>query len=818
MKLTLVRYLALLAMLLLLPQYVVAQEDVEDYRQYKFYKEEDDDVLELMARDADSLYMLRSSEATTYAQSWDYALRSLGYAPRGEVTYMNSYLFENLDISSRTSRQLSRLGLHDDYTLGISGVRGSVGGRHHHTYHGHEPRNLRHELSANLSGRSTLMSLSHRASYHLTHGDVALDDDWQLAEYLRVNTGPDLYVDGLFSNGAEAGVSLSRRWSNNSLILSAMLPWSRRSVRQATTEEAVALTQNYGYNPAWGLQGGKMRSSRINSMLAPTLVGSWQRRLGMWTTMRLSAAMEVERRGSTALSWCDAMSAMPDNYRYMPSYYTDDDASRELAEAWRYGDVRYTQIAWDELYHTNVIQSDGHAAYFVENRRTHSLYYALNLDFTTMFRGVDLEYGVRAALNSDRCFKVVDDLLGAGYLLDIDYFVRDNATYATKYRNNLQSPGLAVVEGGRFGYDYRLSYLDVSAYGIARWRMWDMDFELGAELSTSTIRRRGYFEKELFAGNRSYGRSHAVNLFPARLSLSWNYDFSSHGLDAQLLVAGDAPNAELLFLQPQYNNRLVDNPSLARCFAMELGYGFVRNRFSLDATLYASYYANECDVLHYYDDLADEYVDAVVSDAKRLNCGVELRAKAQWSQYFSSKALLNVGRHRYVGSAMVATYADNDNDLIAISRSAIGGCNTAQPELALYADVAYRRMGWQAIVSFNYVDLRYAAPSFVRRTERVYTYAHSPEEQEALLGQHSLGAATSLNISLSKRFKLADNKSIRVSLSLDNLLGAKNIASGYEQHRIREVQIAQREHVRPFANKLMYGYGRTCSLRVSFGF
>ena len=811
------RYLALLALLILVPCSVVAQEDVEDYRQYKFYHEKED-VLELMGQEVDSLSMLGESSTWSHYRGWDYQLRSLGYAPRGVAQFDCGYTFENVAICSRTSRLLTRLGVRDEYVVGISGVDGSVGSAKHHSFHSHAPRTLRHELSANLSGRSTLMSLSHRASHSLGKSDVVLDDDWQLSEYISVNTGPDLYVDALFSNGAEAGVSLSRRWNNNSLVLSAMLPWSRRSVRQATYEEAVMLTQNYGYNPAWGLQGGKMRNSRINSMLAPTLLGSWQRRLGMWTSMRLSAALEVERRGSTALSWCDAMSAMPDNYRYLPSYYTDDDASRELAEVWRYGDVRYTQIAWDELYHTNAIQSDGHAAYFVENRRTHSLYYALNLDFTTMFRGVDLEYGVRAELNSDRYFKTVDDLLGARYLLDIDYFVRDDATYTTKYRNNLQSSEFEVIRGERFGYDYRLSQLAVSAYGVARWSKWDMDFELGTELSTSTIRRRGYFEKELFSGNRSYGRSRAVNLFPARLNFALNRDFGCHSLDAKLLIAGNAPKPELLFLQPQYNNLLVDNPSLGQCFAMEARYGIVRSRFSLDATLYASYYSNECDVLRYYDDLAGEYVDAEVSNVKRLNCGVELRAKVQWSQYFSSKALLNVGRHRYVGSATVATYADNDNDLVAISRSAIGGCNTSQPELALYADVAYRRMGWQALVSFNYVDLRYTAPSFVRRTERVYTYAHSPEEQDALLSQQCLGAATSLNISLSKRFKLADNKSIRVSLSLDNLLGAKNIASGYEQHRIREVQIAQREHVRPFANKVMYGYGRTCRINVSFGF
>ena len=811
------RYLALVILLALAPHIVVAQEDVEDYRYYKFYKEEQENVLELLALSADSLSAL-GNNISRHIINWDYQLRTLGYASRGVAKYESVYTFENVAITSRTSRLLSRLGIGEEYVMGICGVDGSVGGSKHHIVHSHAPRRLKPEISASLLGRGSLLSLSHRASHSLTKSDVMLDDDWQLSQYINLYTGPDLYVDGLFSNGAEVGVSLGRRFKNNSLFLSAMLPWSRRSVRQATTEEAVMLTQNYGYNPAWGLQSGKARSSRINGALAPTLVGSWQRRLGMWTTMRLSAAMEVERRGRTALSWCDAMSAVPDNYRYLPSYYTDDDASRELTEAWRYNDVRYTQIAWDELYHTNLIQSDGHAAYFVENRRTNSQRYALNLNFTTLFRGVDIEYGLRAVLRSDRYFKVVEDLLGARHLLDIDYFVRDDATYATKYRNNLQTTKLEASEGDHFGYDYRLSQFAVSGYGVASWQKWDMDFELGVDLSTTTINRRGYFEKELFAANRSFGRSRAVMLFPARLNFAWYYNFGRHAFDAQLLILGSSPEAELLFLQPQYNNRLTDSPTISRCYAMEVGYSFVSQRLSLDATLYLSHYTNECDVLYYYDDLADEYVDAQVSDIKRLNCGVELRAKAQWSQYLSSKAMINLGRHRYVGSATVVTYADNDNDLVAISRSAIGCCNTAQPELALYADVAYRRMGWQALVSFSYVDLRSVAPSFVRRTERIYTYAPSPEEQDALLQQQRLPAATSLNISLSKRFQLADDTYIRLSFSLDNLLGTHNITSGYEQHRISEVLIAQRKHVRPFANKVMFGYGRTCRVNVSFGF
>jgi hypothetical protein len=241
-------------------------------------------------------------------------------------------------------------------------------------------------------------------------------------------------------------------------------------------------------------------------------------------------------------------------------------------------------------------------------------------------------------------------------------------------------------------------------------------------------------------------------------------------------------------------------------------------RLSLSASLYATYHDHESDVLHYYDDLAEEYVDAVVSGVARLNLGVELDARLQWSQYFSSQAAVNIGYHRYAQDATVATYADDDNDLVAVSRSAIRGYNSSMPELATYVDLAFRRSGWQAVVSFSYVGLRYATPSFVRRTERIYSYASTSEEQAALLAQESLGGAVSLNISVARSFRFSGGRWLSVRLAADNLLGSENIYSGYEQHRIRRVVISQREHVRPFANKVVFGYGRTCRINISFGF
>lgn len=808
--------LIVMLLLLIAPDYLWAQEDTDDYRLYKFYKEEDD-VLSWFEDDVDSIALETSLSSVHRSRSY-YSLRALNFSSRGESRYSESYVFEGVDVDPTISRLLSHLGTRS--SIDASHITSSSINCRTTSYHVHDtyPNVGHHRIGASLSGRSHLLSLSHSACYGLSRTDVALDDDWHLAEYVRLNTGPDLYVDGLFSNGLEAGVAMSRQWRNNSLYLSAMLPWTRRSVRVATTEEAYRLTGNHGYNPAWGFQNGKLRSSRINSTLAPTIVASWQRKLGLWTTMCLTTHIQFERGGRSALAWCNAMTPMPDNYRYMPSYFTDDDDRRLVEEEWRYGNQRYTQIDWNGLYHTNSIQSDGHAVYLVENKRTNAFNSSANVGFTTLFRGVVFYYGLRLDALSTRHFKIAEDLLGADYLLDVDYFIRDDDTYGTKYRNNLRNTNLHVAEGGRYGYDYRLTKIATMAYGVARWTMWDMDFELGANVSTAMMRRRGYFEKELFAGSRSLGASRSITLFPASIFASWHHTIGYHDLDARLMFSGSSPDTRRLYLQADYNNRQIDNPHLSKKLSGEFTYHLSLMRLSLRASAYVSYSYDDVDVLHYYDDVASEYVDAVVNDISRLSYGLEVNAEIRWSQYFSSEAAINIGRNRYAKDAVVRTYADNDNDLIAVSRSSMRGVNSSLPELAAYADISFRRAGWNAQLSCSYVGLRYVTPSFVRRTERIYTYAQSPEEQLALLSQQSLGGAVSLNLSLARSFRFSGGRWLSVRLTADNLLGANNIGSGYEQNRIRKVVISQREHVRPFANKVTLGYGRTCRINVSFGF
>ena len=791
-----------------MPYRVVAQQiDDLDYLKYKFY-DDDEDLLWWLAEDVDSISNVR--EQITYNGNTNhiyYNLRGVQFSQRGIGYAFERHIVEGLDVDYTTVRLLQRLGiqhsgdaLRQNYPLHIL------------------PRYRNSErLEAHISGRGYLASLGYKGAYQLSPHGIRLNEDWQLTSYVGINLGDDIYIDGVARDAVDFAISAQRKWINNSIFIAAMLPWSLRSEHQYSTAEAYRLLDNPHYNPAWGMQSGKRRSSRLRELLRPEIVASWQRRLSAWTDMTLTFRCAYEHSGRSSLAWFDAQTPEADNYRKMPSYFSGDE-HLDLYNAWHYNDLRYTQIDWDRLYHTNALQSDGHAAFILENRRTNSLLGDTNLRFITHMRGFDLEYGAMFDIDSEHRFKIADDMLGADHILNIDYFIIDDERHATQYRNNLRDDNLVVHEGDRFGYDYRLTSLHTQLFCRARWSSAKMDFEVGTTLGHSLILRRGYYEKELFDKERSYGASRSAQLNPSSIDISWAYAIGNNHINALFELRSETPEVDAIFLQPNYNNRIVESLHHALTLRVEAGYARTTQRLRLNATLFVVHRANESAVVRYYDDIAQEYSDAVIGDIVYTNLGAEVSASCKWTNLLSSQFNVIAGSYRYTRDAHVTTYADSDNKLIAKSTARMRGCRMPYPQLAAYGDIKFQHAGWSARASLQFWGYRYVDASYIRRTERILSYAPSPEERDQLFDQQRLDDALSLGIQLSKNLHLGEHCRLYVSLAIDNLLNSNIIYGGYEQNRIRRISSGYYTSTLPFDNKLRYAYGRTFRLSISFSF
>lgn len=798
----------------------VAQETVEglDYRDFKFYKEEAEDDMSLWGgleepKVEQAVVVYRSSNSR-YALSYG----SSGY--RGMRYGESRSIFGFMPVDYTTMRTLTALGYRASVESGMSGsvLSGAVGETTTMLLGAESRLYERQSLRVDLSGRNYLVGVNYRGVYDVAPLGVPLKEGWSVMTNARVRTGRDIYVEGVYTNAVDMAVGASYAGRNDNVELIFALPWSERGMRQASTEEAFTLTQDRLYNPTWGLQGGKVRNSRVATSLRPEAVALWRRRLSAVTDMTLAANIYFESRGSTALTWFNAPTPAPDNYKYMPSYFARDDEYRAVEEAWVANDLRYTQIDWDRLYHTNALQSNGHARYAVASRRANVSHATVNMGFKSRVKDADLEYGVALGNDSERAFRVIKDLLGAQYIVDRDYYLEDDATYSHLTDNNLRKPDNVVKEGGRYGYDYRLARLAATLYATARWQLWGVDFALGANMTVEHTHRCGYFEKELFAGAASYGRSKGVIMLPAMLTTTASYSLGSHDVGAAFMVRGESPNAEDMFLQTEYNNRRVESPELATAVAAELSYGYTAQRVRLGARLYVAAVTREMDVLHYYDDLAGEYVDAVVRGIGHLHYGAELSADISWSQYFSSNFALNAAQYRYHRNPTVVTYSDNDNSLVANSISEVKGCRVGAPQITAYGDVAFRYRGWTARASAQYWGARYASVSWVRRTVRVVSYAASPEEASVLKDQQRLPDAATIDVAVSKRIKFNDDLSLNIQLSARNLLGGSVIYNAYEENRVSHYKVGNRTYIAPFANRMMYAYLHLFSLSASLWF
>ena len=779
----------------------LAAQDVNyDYHLYKYYDESAGDVellLRSLARDTVT-HEVRMSEPSATPR---YALEALGYRVRGVGYEEESYGVGALALEYDAARMLGALG----------GWRTTSRG-------GVAPRREVNNLRGDLSTKSYNVGISHRATYRMPTGGVVLDDGWVLSHYVRLRTGRDAVVEGLFSSGAEVAFGASYEDRRQSLEVAVMVPWSESGLRESSVEEAYALTGDIYYNPCWGMQGSKVRNSRVARSLHPEVVAQWRYRLSLVTTLHVSADVGFRRSGRTALTWFDAPTPMPDNYRYMPSFYADDSQARAITEAWVYNDMRYTQIDWDDLYHTNMLQMDGRARYAVERRMEHDMHGRVVAGMESRLGVFDVSYGLTLAMMTERSFKVMDDLLGADHIVDYDYFLRDDATYSTLTQNNLLEPNRVVHCGDRFGYDYRLSRASAQLYGTLHWADEDMAVDVDAQLGMETTWRRGYYEKELFAGGMSLGRSPQIMSSPYRLDAEWRYVIGRHSVAVSAMLRGQSPECSDGFLQVEYNNRPTGRANLSTTVAAEAVYGFEHERVRLAAKLYILSYNNLTDVLHYYDDLAGTYVDAVVSNIDRLHYGLEAVASVVWLPYLTSCVALNIGRYCYVSDALVESYDDRSNDLLASSCAAVRGLTTGTPQLAAYGDVAFRMSGWQVTLSAQCRALAHLAPSFVRRTERVLSYAASAEDVEVLMRQSRLRDGVSVNLYVAKSLPLKGGLYMRLYMAGHNLLGGAIVYRGYEQNRVRRVTVADRSYVEPFAGKVMYGAMRSLQLGASIWF
>ena len=797
-----------------------AQEfDLYDFRYYKRF----DTVEELLAPEKDSTIVAKFILNRNFStRTLDYNFSAIRFARRGKPSYERKTLLNGVEIPYIGNSTIRALQLTEDRSIEETKLRIDT------------LKESRTSAGVGFSSRNMPYSISFATAQKF-------ENNWSLAANLTARTGRDLHIKGLFGNSLEFNAVASKHWSSKQILSMAIFAKpSMRSTRLASTDEAFRLTGDNLYNPAWGYQRGEVRNARIRREFLPTAFIGYEQQIGDNTRLNIGASLTAGVEKYSSIEWYDASTPSPDNYRYMPSYFEDEeDIFHITEEAWINNDPRHTQVDFDKLILLNRTNQGG-AIYAISDKVRRTIHSAIRCEASTRLTKGTISYGFEITADNYRNYKQMRDLLGAKHLVDLDYFLLDDTTHGNSLQNNLATPNRRIAEGDRFGYDYAIRKLGIDAFARYHYSTERLNLDIAAKVGYSNISRRGFYRKELFA-NSSFGVSQHIKFSPYKLRIKASYLIGdNHFVKATASAEARDCEIENLFLQSQYNNRTIANPTMRSIYNGEVRYSFQRRNLAINTTLFFSADLNDTQVHHRYNDLYGEYTDVVMSKINTLRYGLEAEAEYRFADHFRTTAAVTIGRYKYATNPLLTIYTDSSNILLANHiESQMEGLSLGNtPQVAITAGLSYYNKGWWASINANYAGLRYIEPSATMRTQPVLTIATSPEHRKELHEQERLRDAFTIDFSLSKSLYLSrlskriyhssaaprfedkhPHSRLIFRLGVRNLLGSSNIVyNAYESSRLQRYKLADGYRYYRQASRYLYAYPRTFYASATFAF
>lgn len=641
--------------------------------------------------------------------------------------------------------------------------------------------------------------------------------------------GRDAHIKGLFSDDWTATASVSRRLTTDSwLSLSFLAAPSERGARGASTRDAFGLYGDNLYNPYWGYHDAKMRSSRVRKESRPVVLASWHWEPSQRFRLMASLSYMFGRGSYSSLDWYDARQPLPDYYRYMPDYFVDPYVSETIAGAWRSRNPKVTQIDWEELYYVNRSSAGSRpASYIVSSdvREMNNVQAVVSgtYDISSLLR---LNAGARLRRDRDLRYSRLDDLLGAQYITDVDQFLVDDQYYGDKLLNNVRDPQRMVRAGDMFGYNYSLGYDSYGVWGVLEigraYRSGKLSGYAALELDQVSIWRQGHYEKELFPGNASFGKSAKVDVTEYTLKGGLRLiPTPANVLSLDVVYADMAPSVDEIFISHEYRNAFAGVPRAMNVLSGEFGYRLALPSLEFTVNAYTTRTDGQNEVLHFYDDISGQYSNAVMYDVAKLYSGVEAGVMVDITSRLAVRLAAAGTYNVYLNDPETDIYSDKSSELVDVRQEAfvkgyrIGGT----PQSVVSTELRYSGAKmWLASVALNYAADNYISLNPLRRMKRVFDNVKFPEQMAALTSQECFAPAVTVNIFLSKTFPIGSGY-LSVSGSVNNITNRKDIVySGYEQMRLTKSGTGINRALLPFASKYYFGYGRTYYLTVNYRF
>ena len=667
----------------------------------------------------------------------------------------------------------------------------------------------------------------------LTHATGLRKNGWALTMSAVARYSNEGIVPGSFYNSWGYFISAQKVFNpQHSLSITTFGAPTKRAANTATFQEAYDLTGDNLYNPSWGWQEGEKRNAKVVESFDPTAIVNW-----IWTpkagvTLNTGVAVRKSFYSSSALNWYNAADPRPDYYRYLPSYFDNEDTKALYTEKWRTDDS-FRQIDWAGLYQTNYLNnlqadetgvSKG-ATYIVEKRHSNQL--------NTMFNSVlnarlndymTLQAGVGANWSRSSYYKTIKDLLGGRYWTDTDQFSeRDYPNDKQMLQNDMNHPNRKVLVDDRFGYDYDVNSFSANAWiqNMINLPRWDINY--GIAISYTQFQRDGHMRNGR-APENSYGKGirHEFDNAGVKAGATYKID-GRNNITAHAYYGTKAPQFDQAYVSPRIKDDAITGLASERILSGDLSYNFNYRRFMGSITGFWTDMYNQTERTSFYDDQFSTFMNYVLTGVKKTYKGVEVGMAYRITPSITLSGAATFSRYQYKNRPTGTRSYENGQapdttQVVYLKNFYVGG--TPQQAYSLTLKWSAPKMWFFEVngvyMADSYVDL---SPIRHEAMPNLYKVCETEEELHAKVAeitrQERLKDNFVLNLSIGKLIYLNRTASLNINLNLDNVLNNRNIqTSGYQQGRFDYTNYTTTK----YPNKYYYAQGFRAYVNVGVKF
>jgi hypothetical protein len=617
--------------------------------------------------------------------------------------------------------------------------------------------------------------------------------------------GQEGYFEGTFFDGYSYFMSVDKKIGRkHALNLTFLGAPSKRGKLGDSFDEMYDLAGSHRYNPNWGYQDGEKRNASVGHSHQPIgiLRYDWQPLPG--TSIMASVYGQAGKRGDTRIEWFDAGNPAPDYNRRLPSAILDPALAAEWATALR-ADQNLRQLDWNRFYDENTrntftVHNAGGIAgndvtgnrsqYIVEDQRADSKELGVNTLLKQQLNDRSkMQAGVNYRWYTGQNFKVVDDLLGGDYWLDINkYASQDFPGQPSLEDNNQLKPTNVVRKGDVFGYNY----LENIRNG-GTWIQFQTDlnrFSLfgGGEIGLTQFWRTGKSLNPRFPNN-SLGDSEKQSFYTYGAKGGLTYKINGRNyFYANGFVGTRPPQFRDIFLSPRNRNSVV--PGGVDPYAVQsVEGGFIHRAPTMRArvTGYVTNFTNETESNTYFFPTLGEFATLIRTGVDRQHMGVEAALEYKPHPSWVLNAATNLGYYHYTSRPNMFFTGDNTGavtfDSILAYQDNFLVPRTPQTAASLGVKYEGKRF-WFASLSFNWTDdFWYTFDPTRRRAEAVLSLEPGSDIWNTIVAQQKAPSAYSVDFFGGKSWKVKE-VFLYLNVGVNNILDNKNIiVSGREAYR-----------------------------------